>query len=135
MQIAINEKKYGTLLAEVLPRRIETEAENDRYLMIVEKMIDKGTQNFSPEEDKLFDLLTMLIEEFEEKAYPMPDVAPHERLKYILEERGLKQKDLAPVFGSEGVVSDILNGKRPITLKTAKKLADFLHLSSYEILV
>jgi len=47
----------------------------------------------------------------------------------------MKQKDLVPLFGSEGVVSEILSGKRLITLKTAKKLADFLQLSSYEILI
>ncbi len=135
MQTVINDKKYGTLLTKVLPRRIETEEENDRYLAIVEKMIDKGAEKFSPEEDKLFDLLTMLIEEFEKKAYPMPRVPANERLRYILEERGMKQKDLVPLFGSEGVVSEILSGKRLITLKTAKKLADFLQLSSYEILI
>ena len=135
MQTVVNEKKDGTLLTKILPCRIETEEENDRYLAIVEKMIDKGAENFSPEEDKLFDLLTMLIEEFEKKAYPMPTVPANERLQYILEERGMKQKDLVPIFGSEGVVSEILNGKRPITLKTAKKIADFLQLSSYKILI
>jgi HTH-type transcriptional regulator/antitoxin HigA len=62
-------------------------------------------------------------------------VPANERLKYILKERGMKQKDLVPLFGSEGVVSEILSGKRLITFKTAKKLADFLQLSSYEILI
>ena len=134
MQTVIDNKKYGSLLSKFLPRRIETEEENDHYLAIVKKLIDKGAKNFSPEEDKLFDLLTTLIEDFEEKAYPMPDVPSNERLQYILEERGMKQKDLVSLFGSEGVVSEIISGKRPITLKTAKKLADFLQLSSYEIL-
>src|ERR1044072_7677774 len=97
----IDETKYGALLAEVLPRRIETEAENERYLKIVEQMIDKGSENFSPEEDKLFDLLTMLIAEFEEKAYPIKEVPPNERLQFILEQRDMKQKDLIPLFGSE----------------------------------
>lgn len=135
MQTLIDNRKYGTLLAEILPRRIETEEENDRYLTIVEKMMDKGAVNFSPEEHKIFDLLVTLIEDFEAKEYPMPSVPANERLQYILEERGLKQKDLIPLFGSEGVVSEILSGKRPITLKTAKKLAVFLKVSSYEIFV
>lgn len=126
--IDIDEKKYGKLLLNVLPRKIETEGQNDFYLKTVERMIDKGAANFSPEEDVLFDLLVTLIEDFEEKAYPMPDVAPSERLKYFLEEKGLKQKDLASIFGSEGVVSEILNGKRRITLKTAYKLAEFFNV-------
>lgn len=124
----IDETKYGALLVEVLPRRIETEAENERYLNIVERMIDKGSENFSPEEDKLFDLLTILIEEFEEKTYPIKEVPPNERLQFMLEQRDLKQKDLIPVFGSKGVVSEIISGRRSITLKTARKLADFFNV-------
>lgn len=97
--------------------------------------MNKGAENFTPEEDKLFDLLTFLIEDFEEKAYPIPDLPPNEILKFFLEDRGMKQKDLVPVFGSEGVVSEILNGKREITLKTAKKLQEFFGLSSYEFFI
>ncbi len=122
-----DETKYGALLMEVLPRRIETEEENDRYLKIVEQMIDRGSENFSPEEHKIFDLLTILINEFEEKAYPIRDVPPNERLQFLLEQRGMKQKDLIPLFGSEGVVSEIISGKRAITLKTAQKLAIFFN--------
>lgn len=126
--IAIDDKRYGKLLLNVLPRKIETEEQNEHYLEIVEKMIDKGAANFSPEEDVLFDLLVTLIEGFEEKAYPMAEISPCERLKYLLEEKDLKQKDLASVFGSEGVVSEILNGKRRITLKTARKLSKFFNV-------
>ena len=111
----------------VQPRRIETEEQNEQYLQLVEKLMDKGADNFSPEEHLLFDLLVTLIEDFEEKAYPMPKIQPHERIKYLLKERDLKHKDLLPVFNSEGVISDVLNGKRPISLKTARKLAEFFN--------
>jgi HTH-type transcriptional regulator/antitoxin HigA len=126
----IDEKKYGRLLARAVPRKIETEEQNTRYLAIVEKMIDKGAAKFSPEEDVLFDLLTTLIDEYEKKAYPMLQVEAHERIKYLLEEKGLKHKDLLPVLNSEGVISDVLSGKRPITLKTARKLAEFFNVPS-----
>lgn len=128
MITSINEKKYGKLLANVLPRRIETEEQNEQYLQIVEKLMDKGSNKFSPEEHVLFDLLVTLIEEFEEKVYPMPGVKPHERLKYLLNEKELKQKDLLHILGSEGVVSEMVSGKREITLKTARKLADFFNV-------
>ena len=130
----INDSKYGLLLIDTLPRKIETEEENERVLQIIEKLMFRGENGISPEEETLLVLLCDLVEDFEEKAYPMPDVPSNERLQYILEERGMKQKDLVSLFGSEGVVSEIVSGKRPITLKTAKKLADFLQLSSYEIL-
>ena len=58
MQDSINNKKYGALLLETLPRRIETEEENEHFLQIVEKLIDKGEGNLSPEESTLLDLLT-----------------------------------------------------------------------------
>ena len=124
---------YARLLTQTLPGIIETEAENERMLAIIEGLIDKG--ELSPDESKFLKLLTRLVEDFEEKAYPMRNLSPAEVLKFLLEERGMKQKDLVSVFGSEGTTSDILNGKRPITIKTAKKLAEFLGLSSYRILV
>ncbi len=68
------------------------------------------------------------MEGFEEKAYPMPRVEPHERIKYLLEEKDMKHKDLLPIFNSEGVISDVLSGKRPVTLKTARKLAEFFNV-------
>lgn len=124
----INNKIYGELLTETLPRKIETEAENERVLKIIERLMRKDENNLSPEEETLLVLLCELVEEFEEKAYPMPNLAPHERLKYLLEEKKLKQKDLLPIFNSEGVVSEILNGKREITLKTARRLAEFFNV-------
>ncbi len=128
MITTINEKKYGKLLASVLPRKIETEEQNEQYLQTIEKLMGKGSDKFSPEEHLLFDLLITLVEEFEEKAYPMPDIKPNERLKYLLEEKEMKQKDLIHIFGSEGVVSEIISGKREITLKTARKLAEFFNV-------
>lgn len=124
---------YARLLTQTLPGIIETEAENERVLAIIEGLIDK--EKLSPDESKLLKLLTRLVEDFEEKAYPIGSSSPAEVLKFLLEERGMKQKDLVPVFGSEGTTSDILNGKRPITIKTAKKLSEFLGLSSYRVLV
>ena len=122
---AVDNAKYGRLLSETLPRKIVSPEQNEHYLQIVESLIDKGAENFTPEEHDLFDLLVTLIEDFEEKTYAMPCVSVPERIKYLLEEKDLRQKDLYPLFGSEGVVSDILSGRRSITLKTAQKLAGF----------
>lgn len=123
--MTFNNKIYGKLLSDVLPRKIETEEENERILKIIENLMRKDENKLIPEEETLLVLLSELVEEFEEKAYPMPDVSPSERIKYLLEEKGLKQKDLLPLFGSEGVISDVLKGTRPITLKTARKLSEF----------
>jgi HTH-type transcriptional regulator/antitoxin HigA len=129
MHDKIDKKKYGKLLAEVLPRRIETEEENEYYLEIVEQMMKKGAEKFSPEESKLFDLLVTLIEEFEEEAYPMGNASPHNVLLHLMEARDLKQADLLDVFGSKGIASEVVNGKRAISKTHAKRLAEKFKVS------
>lgn len=123
----IDRLKYGELLARTLPKRIETEEDNECFLAEVEALIDKGPAK-SPEENVLLMLLTTLIEQFEEKHYPMPDLSPREALQELMRDRGLRQCDLLEVFGSDGVASDVVNGKRGISKNHAKKLAELFHV-------
>ncbi|MGH9845609.1 MAG: helix-turn-helix domain-containing protein [Blastocatellia bacterium] len=109
-----------------MPVIIETEAENERLLAIVEKMM---TRDLSLEEERLFNLLVKLIEDFEARHYPMGEVAPYEMLKFLMEQRGLRQKDIVPLFGSSGIASEVINGKRSISKTQARKLAEFFHVS------
>ena len=108
------------------PVIIETEDENERLLAIVEKMMNR---DLSLEEERLFDLLVKLIEDFEARHYPMGDVAPHEILQFLMEQRDLRQRDVVHLFGSSGVASEVINGKRAISKAQAKKLAEFFHVS------
>ena len=121
-------KRYGRLLAQALPKVIKTEEENERTLAVIESLMEKGEQHMTPEEDALLELLTNLVHDFEEKAYPIPKSAPGGVLAFLLEQRGLAPKDLWPVVGSKSRVSEILAGKRPITKEQAKKLAGFFHV-------
>lgn len=105
---------------------IKTEEENERLLTIVESMMAK---QLSPEESKLLDLLVKLIEDFEEKCYPIPDALPHEVLQHLMEQKELKQSDLISIFASRGYISDVVNGKRAISKNQAKKLGEFFHVS------
>ena len=123
---AIDRQKYGKLLAQTLPAVIETDAEYEYFLAEIEKLIDK--ENRSPEEDKLFDLMTVLVENFEEKNYPIPDAPPHEALRELMRSRGLKQRDLLGIFGSDGIASEVVNGKRNISRTHAKALAEYFHV-------
>jgi HTH-type transcriptional regulator/antitoxin HigA len=107
---------YGKLLVEYLPGVIETEEENEKALEIVLGLMRKGESNLSPEEDRFFELLTTLIEDFEEKAYPMGQTSnPAVALRELMNEHQLKQTDMLEIFGSQGVVSQVLNGKREIS--------------------
>lgn len=121
-------KRYGRLLARAVPKVIKTEEENERALAVVESLVEKGEKNMTPEEDALLELLTGLIHDFEEKAYPLPKSEPHEMVAFLLEQRGLAPKDLWPIIGSKSRVSEILAGKRPMTKEQAKKLAAFFHI-------
>jgi len=62
------------------------------------------------------------------KNYPMPESSGADMLRYLMEERGLKQSDL-PEIGSQGVVSEILNGKRELNIRQMRELAKRFHVS------
>jgi len=120
--------KYGKLLAKVLPTAIETEEENERLLSEVKKLLKKG-DSLLPEEEKLLDLLTELIEVYEKKAYPIPVAPPHAVIQLLMEQRGVKQRDLMPFLGSSGVTSEVVRGKRLPSKAQAKALAEFFAVS------
>ena len=124
----INKRKYGALLATALPAVIKTEEENERMLAVAEQLIDKG-QSRTPEEDQLFELVTKLIEDFEDEHYPIPDAPPHRVLQFLMEQNDLRQSDLLPIFGSRGYVSDVVNGKRSISKSHAKALGKMFQVS------
>jgi HTH-type transcriptional regulator/antitoxin HigA len=125
---AINKTRYRKLLSESMPMIIETEEENERMLAEVEKFFDKG-EALSPEEEKVFKLMVKLIEDFEEKAYPIENPTPLAMLEHLMDARGLTQKDLWEVFGSKSTASQVLNGKRELSKAHIKKLAAFFNVS------
>jgi HTH-type transcriptional regulator/antitoxin HigA len=81
----------------------------------------------SPEIDEL-ELLLVLVKDYDEKHYQLPELDPLEVIKFKMQEMGVKAKDLEPLIGSKGHVSAVLSGKRDITLKMAQKLRDFFSL-------
>ena len=119
--------RYKRLLSQTMPVVIETEEENERMLKIIEKLMDKG-ENLTPEEEKLLKLLTKLLEDFEERYYHPRDATPLEVLQHLMESREVKQTHLWEVFGSKGIASEVLNGKRGISKTHARALADYFHV-------
>jgi len=122
----INETRYAKLLAKALPRPIRTEEENRRMTELLLKLDER--EDLSAEEEQLAEMLTILIEDFEARHYPLPPVSPREALKALMEERGLRHSHIWPVMGNKGVASEILNGKRSISKAQAKKLAEFFRV-------
>ncbi len=121
-------QKYASLLVGYLPGVIDTEEENDKAVEFAGALMRKGASR-SPEETRLLDLLVTLIEDFEEKAYPMGEsVKPADIVRSLMEEHKLKQTDMVEIFGSQGVVSQVLNGKRSISKAQARRLSERFRL-------
>src|SRR5436190_10024726 len=93
--------------------------QNERMLAVVEKLMDKG-ENLSPEEEKLLKLFARLIEDFEKRYYHPKEAEPLEVLHHLMEARGVKQTHLWELFGSKGVASEVLRGKRGISKTQAR---------------
>jgi HTH-type transcriptional regulator/antitoxin HigA len=124
-----NKRKYGELLAESVPTVIRTEKEYDHAIEQIEKLLKKGDR-ISAEEERLLDLMSTLVEKYEDEHYPIGPAAPHEILQHLMEARSLRQKDIVHLFGSSGRASEAINGLRPISKIQAKALAEFFHVST-----
>lgn len=98
---------------------IKTEEENDAALARLEEIFDAAPG--TPEGDEA-ELLTALIEMYEKKAYPIDLPDPIEAIKFRMDQQGLKPKDLVPYIGSAPRVSEVLAGKRPLSLAMIRKL-------------
>ncbi len=124
--VEVNDAAYSKLLAKSLPKPIRNDQERDRFAALLLEL--DGREDPSPEEEALADVLTLLIEDYEEKNYPLPDVPPTESLKALMAERGLRHKDIWPVLGNKGAATEILGGRRSISKAQAKRLAEFFRV-------
>jgi HTH-type transcriptional regulator/antitoxin HigA len=77
--------------------------------------------------------LTLLIDEYEERRYPIRKATPQQTVQHLMEARQLTQKDLWKVFGSKGITSEVFHGKRSISKAQARKLAEFFRGFMYDI--
>lgn len=127
MTLTFDDRTYNSLLAEISPKVIETEAEYDRALAIAERLT--FTKNKTPEERAVYRLLVVLIEAYESEHYALPVAKPHEILQHIMEASGICQSDLVKIVGSSSVVSEIVNGKLAISKAQAKILGDLFKVS------
>jgi HTH-type transcriptional regulator/antitoxin HigA len=118
----IDNAAYGELLAANLPGIIRTDRENARLIAEMERI--DSLPHPTPEQEALSEFITLLVEEYERR-YDIGHAEPLEALKHLMEDRGLRQRDLVPVFGSSSVASDVLNGKREISKEHARRLATF----------
>jgi HTH-type transcriptional regulator/antitoxin HigA len=123
-----DERKYGQLLARTAPAVIRNEADLKRVEEEIAKLLRKG-DDLAPEEDRLLDLLSALVERYEDETEDFPPSPPNRILHFLMKQNDLRQADLAPIFGSSGRVSEVVNGKRGISKAQAKALGEFFKVS------
>jgi len=104
---------------------IKTKAD---YKKALKRSIEIFHASPGSKEDNELELLLVLVKDYEDKHIVIPALDPIDAIKYKMEERGLKAKDIEPLIGTKGHVSSILSGRRELTLKMAQKLKDFFHL-------
>ena len=113
---------YARLLRKIPPKVIRSERENEYYVEALYELDQR--KSLSREERELADLLTLLIEHFEQRKYSLPRATPTEMLAFLMEQQGLKQKDLVDVFGARSIVSEVVNGKRELNKEHIRKLSE-----------
>ena len=106
---------------------IRTEKDYKNALKRLEQIFDSSPKSKEGEEAEI---LSLLIENYENKYYPIEAPDPIEAIKIRMEEMGLKQKDLVGVIGGKSRVSEILNKKKRLTVDMIRKLEKILHMSA-----
>jgi HTH-type transcriptional regulator/antitoxin HigA len=112
---------------------IKSEEQYSNYVALARQLADNGIAAGSPEADRL-ELLTRLIDEYERDRFRLQYPDPISAIRYVMQERGLRQKDLAPLLGGKNRASEILAGKRPLTLGMVRALSTSLRIPA-EILI
>jgi HTH-type transcriptional regulator / antitoxin HigA len=120
--------EYTALLLKFAPRVVRTERENEAYTEILHEL-DRRSKNLTAAEKELAELLTLLIESFEETRYRLPRANPLEALRFLMDQHDLKQKDLVKVFGTASIVSEVLSGKRELNKEHIRRLSRRFHVS------
>lgn len=120
--------EYASLLRRTLPAVIHSDKENERCISILESL-DQKRERLTSAERRLAELLTVLIEDFEEKTYALKPARPVEVVRELMLSNGLKQKDLLEIFGTPSIVSEVLREKRSFTVEHIRKLSRRFHVS------
>ena len=102
----------------------------EEYKIALNRTIKLFNADDNTLEGEELDLLLVLVKDYEDRHYHIPDPNPIEVIKLKLEEKGLKQKDLEHIIGSKGYVSQVLSGKKELTLKMVKGLHRYLGISA-----
>lgn len=108
---------------------IRSEEQHQEYLSEIQRLLAHEPQPGSEEAERL-ELLSVLVEAFENQKYPIEAPDPISAILFRMQEQGLKQADLVPYFGTRSRVSEVLGRKRPLTVNMIRALSSGLGIST-----
>ena len=120
---------YKKIAASEPPSAIRTEREHRHWLQLLDGLMTRPEENLTEAVARYAETIALLIEAYERERFSSPKVSPEEILVDLMEQHGLKQKDLVDVFHSEAAVSYAVSGKRPLTVEQIRGLAKKFHVS------
>lgn len=110
------------------PRPIRSDAELRQATKVIDSLLDRA--ELTPEEEDFLDVLSDLVERYEDEHVPMPRRTGADMLRHLLEARGLKPAHVAAGSGlSKSTLSEVLSGKRKLGVKHVEALARYFHVS------
>jgi HTH-type transcriptional regulator/antitoxin HigA len=107
---------------------IRNEADHTRALRRIEALMD--AESLTTEQGHELDALVTLVEAYEEKNFAIKEASPIAVIEYMMDQNGLTRKDLEPMIGSRARVSEVLSGKRPLTLAMIRALSNAWSISA-----
>ena len=123
-----SEREYLALCKRFPPRPIKTARQWKQTQAVVFRLLDKPVR-LSRSEREYLDVLGTLIHEYEERTVQIDPLDGVDLLRELMEERGLKQKDLLPILRTESIVSAVLHGRRELNKRHIEALARFFQVS------
>ncbi len=106
---------------------IKNETEYRENLIALENLLDSDPSSGTPENEEL-ELLTLLVQDYESKRYQFVPPDPVEAIRFRMEQQNLTPRDLIPYIGSRSKVSEVLSGKRPLTMSMIRALHSGLRI-------
>ncbi|WP_348694507.1 transcriptional regulator [Duganella fentianensis] len=120
-------QRYQDLIAYVPLRPVSTELEYKEAIAAINGLLDAGGADQNSPLADLVNTLGTLISEYESRVHIFPTMKPADILRFLMKQHQLTQADL-PEVGSQGVISEILRGKRSLNVRQIKVLAARFHL-------
>ncbi len=124
----IDRTSYRELLAALQPKTIRSQRQYTEMLRSADELMRRRRRTAA--EDRLLELVVLLIGNYEDERYPVPEAPPHQVLAHLIEAREISQTQLARDTGvSRQLITEILSGRRAISSTNIRKFADYFHVS------